>query len=74
MAPLSPAAAQHRARIAALARTKPADDPELVEEKKAFWTQRIEDYVRDTLEKAPPLSDEQRSRLAELLRPVRGGA
>lgn len=33
--------------------------------------QRIEDYVSTILAAAPPLTAEQRSRLAELLRPVR---
>lgn len=36
--------------------------------------QRIEDYVTTILAAAPPLSDEQRTRLAELLRPVRVSA
>lgn len=39
-------------------------------------TQRIEDYVKTVLAAAPPLTDEQRTALAELLKPVRrsGGA
>ncbi|WP_131812477.1 hypothetical protein [Mycolicibacterium fortuitum] len=33
---------------------------------------KIAQYVERVLATAPPLSDEQRTRLAELLRPVRG--
>lgn len=33
--------------------------------------QRIEDYLSTVLAAAPPLTDEQRTRLAELLKPVR---
>jgi hypothetical protein len=33
----------------------------------------LDDYVSKILAEAPPLNDEQRVRLAELLRPVRGG-
>jgi excisionase family DNA binding protein len=32
---------------------------------------RLENYIEKVLSKAPPLSDEQRTRLAELLRPAR---
>lgn len=35
---------------------------------------RVAAYVEKVLAHAPPLSDEQRDRLAELLRPARGGA
>jgi hypothetical protein len=37
---------------------------------------RVEEYVCKVLAEAPPLTDEQRTRLAELLKPVRvsGGA
>jgi hypothetical protein len=36
-----------------------------------FATEKIANYVTKVLAAAPPLSDEQRTRLAELLRPVR---
>lgn len=36
---------------------------------------KIADFIERTLKQAPPLTDEQRTRLAELLKPVRvGGA
>ncbi|WP_255793823.1 hypothetical protein [Mycobacteroides abscessus] len=33
----------------------------------------VEDYVKAVVDKAPPLSVEQRDKLAELLRPARRG-
>ena len=35
---------------------------------------RLEDYVRRVVAAAPPLTDEQRTRLAELVRPSRQAA
>ena len=35
---------------------------------------RLEDYVRRVVAAAPPLTDEQRTRLAELVRPARRAA
>jgi hypothetical protein len=69
-----------RARIAALKRgiragERPADDPALTEAYRNLRALRLEEYIEKTLAAAPPLTDEQRSRLAELLKPVRvGGA
>jgi hypothetical protein len=37
-------------------------------------TARLEDYIRRTVDACPPLSDEQRARLAALLRPDVGSA
>jgi hypothetical protein len=48
------------------------NDPKLIEEaRRNFAELKISDYVKRELAKAPPLSNEQRTRLAELLRPVR---
>jgi hypothetical protein len=44
---------------------------------RSYAEQRIAEYIERVLAQAPPLSDEQRTRLAELLRPARragGGA
>jgi hypothetical protein len=76
MAPLSPAAAHHRAKIAGLGvgvktGVRRPDDPELRDAKRDYAAARINDYILETLREAPPLSDEQRNALAELLRPVR---
>lgn len=61
-----------RARIAALSRSRQADDPELVAARRNLKVLRLEEHIESVLGKAPALTDEQRSKLAELLRPVRG--
>lgn len=49
-----------------------ADDPHRVAEaRRDLAAAKIADYVERVLADAPPLTDEQRTRLAELLRPVR---
>jgi hypothetical protein len=60
-----------RARIGALSRSRPEDDPELVEEKRKLKALGLEEYIAKTLATAPPLTSEQRAKLAELLRPAR---
>jgi hypothetical protein len=60
-----------RARIASLTRSRAADDPELIAAKRNLAVLNIEDYVQRVLSAAPPLTAEQRAKLAELLRPVR---
>ena len=60
-----------RARIASLSRSRPSDDPELVDAKRGLAAAKITGYVEKVLAEAPPLSDAQRAALAELLRPVR---
>lgn len=66
---------QERARIAGLTRSRQADDPELVEARRRLRTERTAAYIEKVLAEAPPLTDEQRTKLAELLKPVRiGGA
>ena len=67
-----------RARVAALKRgvragERPADDPALAEAQRNLRVLRAEDYIEKVLSAAPPLTDEQRTRLAELFRPVRHG-
>ena len=65
-----------RGRIGSLSRSRPSDDPELLDAKRGLAAAKITDYILKVLAEAPPLSDEQRANLAELLRPVRftGGA
>ncbi|CPR10500.1 phiRv1 phage protein [Mycobacterium bohemicum DSM 44277] len=58
-------------RKAALSRSRCADDPELVSVSQSLKEQQLADYINETLAKAPPLTSEQRAKLAELLRPVR---
>ncbi len=61
----------HRARIGALSRSRTDDDPELVDARRGLAEANIAAYVQKVLDAAPPLTDEQRTRLAELLKPVR---
>lgn len=58
-----------RARVASLTRSRTADDPELIAARQQLKTQRLADYIQRTMDAAPPLTMEQRDRLARLLRP-----
>jgi hypothetical protein len=65
-----------RAKIAAITRgiragERPADDPELIDTQRDYRAGRAEEYIEELLRQAPPLTDVQRNKLAELLRPVR---
>jgi hypothetical protein len=76
--PISPEAAHYRAIIAGKKRAirngeRPADDPELIDAQRGLKAATTADYIEKVLSQAPPLSGEQRNRLAELLRPARRG-
>jgi hypothetical protein len=81
MARISPAAAHHRAKIASISRCiaageRPPDDPGLLDAKRGLAAAKIHDFIDRVLAGAD-LTDEQRTALAEQLRPVRvtgGGA
>jgi hypothetical protein len=60
-----------RAKIGALSRSRSDDDPELVGAKRDLAEAKIADYIERVLAAAPPLTDEQKCRLVELMRPVR---
>lgn len=65
-----------RARVAALARCVRSGErnPEELDEARRDLTEaNVRAYVKKALAQRPPLTDEQRNRLAELLRPVRTG-
>lgn len=74
MAPMSPARRSARARKAKLSQLYPPNHPKIVEADRTLAALRLEDYITRTLAAAPPLTDEQRVKLAELLRPVRRSA
>lgn len=60
-----------------IARAVKARDPEAeAQARRELAEAKIADHIRRVVDAAPPLTDEQRTRLAELLRPVRreGGA
>lgn len=55
-----PAVAQALLRVAALSRSRRADDPELVAAQTALHAANIAAYVEKIVADAPPLTDEQR--------------
>lgn len=58
-----------RARVASLTRSRAADDPELVAARQRLRAARYELHVQKIIADAPPLTDEQRHRVAQLLAP-----
>jgi hypothetical protein len=58
----------HRGRVAALSRSRSADDPDLIAARENLKAARLEAYIEKVVDSAPPLSAEQRDRLALLLR------
>lgn len=56
-----------RARHNSLKRYRPADDPEVVDARRALRDARVEEHIRKLVANAPDLTAEQRSRLAVLL-------
>jgi hypothetical protein len=75
---ISPEVAHTRARVAAKSRDHnraACPETELSDAKRDHRAAVLADYIARSLAAAPPLTDEQRVRLAELLRPVQiGGA
>jgi hypothetical protein len=67
MAELPPERRQQRAHIAIASRWRP-DDPTLVEQRRDFRAASAEAYIRDLVNGDPPLTAEQRSHLAGVLR------
>ncbi len=57
-----------RAKVASLTRSRPADDPDLLDARRNLRTERLADYITRTVDAAPPLTADQRDRLALLLR------
>jgi hypothetical protein len=64
---------RRRARLAANLRHHP-DQPELTAERRHFKAVAAERYIRDLVDAFPPLTREQRARLAVLLHPTDGEA
>jgi len=59
---------QERARVAALSRSRTADDPDLLAARRALREQRLAEHITRVVSEAPPLTDSQRDSLALLLR------
>jgi hypothetical protein len=56
-----------RARVAALTRSRQPTDPDLLAAKRDLAESRAEEYIRRIVDAAPPLTQDQRSRIAALL-------
>lgn len=56
-----------RARHAALCRYRSNDDPEVVQARQILKAGQAEEYVRKLVDQAPPLTIDQRARLARIL-------
>jgi hypothetical protein len=63
-----------RARVARLSQTRSPDDPDLASAKRDLRVSRAEEYIRELVDTAPPLTAEQRHRLSALLHPQAGAA
>lgn len=66
----------YRAKVGALSRAvkngeRPRNDPALAKARQDLAAAKVADYINRTLADAPPLTNEQRTRLAELLKPLR---
>ena len=62
---------KHRAEVAALSRSRSADDPDLINARRNMRAELLADHVAKVVAQAPPLSAAQRDRISVLLR---GGA
>lgn len=62
----------HRARVASLSRDRAPNDPEITAAKRDLRAELLAEHVARIIAQAPPLTDEQRDRIAGLLRA--GGA
>ncbi|MCV7750891.1 hypothetical protein O3783_01265 [Micrococcus luteus] len=68
---MSTAVLRERGRVASLTRSRPADDPELIEARTNLAAEKLAAYVSAVVAEAPPLTDAQRDRIAALLRPTK---
>jgi len=66
----TPAVATARARKAALTRHHPGDTDALAGASRDLAAANLADYIKRTVDAAPPLTAEQRDRLALMLRPA----
>lgn len=64
---IAPAVAETRARYAARRRYNTADAPTVLEAGRDLAAAKLEDYIARVVAAAPPLTTEQRSRIASLL-------
>lgn len=57
-----------RARVASLSRSRTPDDPDLLRARGNLKTERLAIHIAEVVDSAPPLTPEQRDRLALILR------
>lgn len=57
----------YKAKVGALSRSRPDDDPELVAARQNLRAERLVAYVEKTVREFPPLTREQLDRVAVLL-------
>jgi len=57
----------HRAKTAALSRSRRPDDPELLDARRQLAASVLEKHVAKVVALAPPLTPDQRDRIATLL-------
>jgi hypothetical protein len=60
-----------RSQLANATKSHGANSPEAQQARQHLKALRLEEHVRRVIAQAPPLTDEQRTRLAELLAPIR---
>lgn len=58
----------HRGRVAALSRSRSDNDPDLVAARRELGVAKLEDHIERVVSDWPPLTPDQRDRLAVLLR------
>ena len=63
-----PASTHYRAKVASLTRSRTPDDPELVEAKRDYRAEKLGELIQHQVDAWPPLTIEQRERLAAILR------
>lgn len=68
-----PVLAHQRARVAALRKHRGPDDPETIAATRELRAEKLAQHVRKIVDLAPPLTTEQRARIAALLRAPGGG-
>jgi hypothetical protein len=57
----------HRARVAALSRSRSIDDPELVDARRNLAAAKLAAHIKRIVDAAPPLTDQQIQELRRLL-------
>lgn len=56
-----------RARVASLTRSRRPDDPDLVKARQNLRVERLAAHIAQVVDEAPPLTTDQRARIAALL-------